>query len=827
MPKLSYIVVGVLFASTTTVGGAEVDFRRDIRPILSANCFLCHGPDESSRQADLRLDDEADAKRDRDGKAAVVPGKPERSALIERIESTDPDVMMPPPQMHKTIAPREAALLKAWIRAGAPWGRHWSYERVERPAVPVAGESQPIDAFLAVRLEREGLAFATEADAATLVRRTALDLTGLPPTLDELERFTRQAAGDRLSAASYEAMVDYYLAKPAFGEHWARMWLDLARYADSAGYPSDPGREIWAYRDWVVHALNANMPFDRFTIEQLAGDLLPAPTDDQLTATAFHRNTMTNNEGGTNDEEFRTAAVVDRVNTTFAVWMGTTMACAQCHTHKYDPLSQTEYFQAYAFFNQSADADKKDESPIHELVAPEVKRRRAAWSKESAALTAMFASPTAEWLAGFDEWLAGKPTVKDAKVKDLLKLEAKRTPEQTKTLQQFYAREVSPAAVSERERLAELTKKLADTKPPSVPVMLDLETSKRRKTYVQLRGNWEALGDEVHEGTPAAFPPLPADGPRDRLMLARWLVHRDNPLTARVMVNRLWESIFGVGIVRSSEEFGSQGDAPVHPELLDWLAAEFMESGWDLKHVLKQMLSSRAYRQTSAVALDVVERDPDNRFLARGPRFRPTGEQLRDQALAVSGLLSGKMFGPAVRPLRPNLGLNTAFGGANDWTTSAGEDRHRRSLYTEVRRNSPYPGFATFDAPNREVCTLRRGRTNTPLQALASLNDPVFVEAAQALARRLTTEGGSDPEAMIRFSYRLCLCREPDGKDAAVLKSLYDDALSLYRSDAALATKMATEPLGPAAAWADVAELAAWTVVSNVLLNLDEFLMRR
>jgi hypothetical protein len=805
--------------------GDDISFSRDIRPILSENCFACHGPDEKSRESGLRLDLEASAKQDREGTTAVVPGKPEASAIIRRIESTDPDEVMPPPRLHKTITPQQLTLLKQWIKQGARWGGHWSYEPVRRPAVPNSGETGAIDAFLAERLTREKLAFAPAADQQTLIRRVALDVTGLPPTLEDLAS---------LAKARPEQIVAHYLAQPAFGEHWARPWLDLARYADSAGYPSDPGREIWSYRDWVIRALNSNMPFDQFTVEQLAGDLLPSPTDDQLVATAFHRNTMTNNEGGTSDEEFRTAAVIDRVNTTFAVWMGTTMACAQCHTHKYDPITNKEYFELYAFLNQTADADKRDESPLHELLKPETKQKRAAWKTELAALDAAFAKPKPEWLAGFEEWLKKSPSLADAKLKAAVALEPeKRSKEQVTQLQQHYVKNVSPASKVERDRRAALEKLLADTKPVTVPVMAELEPTKHRKTFVQLRSNWQALGEEVTPGVPAAFPPLAKGAPRNRLTLARWLVSRDNPLTARVAVNRMWEAVFGVGIVRSSEEFGSQGDMPTHPELLDWLAAEFMESGWDVKHMLALMLNSRAYRQTSAASPELIERDPDNRLLARGPRFRPAGELLRDQALAVAGLLSPKMYGAAVRPQRPSLGLNTAFGGANDWQTSPGEDRHRRSIYTEVRRNSPYPSFSTFDAPNREVCTIRRGRSNTPLQAFVTLNDPVFVEAAQALARRIVREAGAAPAVGLPYAFRLCLAREPSAKELAVLEGVYDEAMKHYRNDNNAAGQLSgtTQPKpaanDSAAADEDPAVVAAWTTVANVLLNLDEFLMRR
>ncbi|OYW76456.1 MAG: hypothetical protein B7Z37_09010, partial [Verrucomicrobia bacterium 12-59-8] len=402
----------------------------------------------------------------------------------------------------------------------------------------------------------------------------------------------------------------------------------------------------------------------------------------------------------------------------------------------------------------------------------------------------------------------------------------KRTPAQQQTVVGYFVRNVAKQSTVERTRLAAANKELAALKPVSVPIMRDLDPKHRRVTKVQLRGNWQALGDEVSEATPAVFNPLPKDAPRNRLTMARWLVSRDNPLTARVAVNRLWESIFGTGIVRSSEEFGSQGDLPFHPELLDWLAAELMDSGWDIKHMLKLMLTSAAYQQSTKTTPELNERDPDNRLLARGPRFRPTGELLRDQALAVSGLLSAKMYGAPVRPMTPNLGLTTAFGRSNDWTVSTGEDGHRRSLYTEVRRNSPYASFATFDAGNREVCMIRRSRTNTPLQAFVTLNDPVFIETNQAMARRLVAEAKATPERLALL-FKLCLSRAPNAHETSSLTQLYTETLTTYRADLADATKMATDPLGPAPKDADIAELAAWTTIANVVMNLDEFLMRR
>ena len=821
MPAKATFLLGALLACLSVrarTADGRIEFSKEIRPILSENCISCHGPDEKARKGKLRLDDEQDAKRDRKGDFVILPGKPEQSALIQRIESKDPEEVMPPPKQHKTIAPAQVALLKEWIKQGAPWGRHWSYEPVARPSVPSNGEANPIDAFLSQRQKKEGLAWSPEAPKQVLVRRLALDITGLPPTPEELRK---------LSAATHDEAVAYFLAKPAYGEHWARQWLDLARYADSAGYPSDPGRVIWAYRDWVIKALNSNQPFDRFVIDQMAGDLLPNPTEDQIVATAFHRNTMTQNEGGTSDEEFRNAAVIDRVNTTYAVFMGTTMACAQCHTHKYDPITIQEYFRSYAFLNQSADSDKKDEVPLYEIYPPGMKARREQWMKESAEAEAAFKKPAPAWLAGYDEWLAKKPALAEKNLKAALDApKDKRTKAQDNLLRQHYVRNVSPGAKDERARADALKKQIADSTPVTVPIMQDLTGDKRRKTFVQLRGNWQALGEEVDEGVPVHLAPWDPSLPKNRLGFARWIVSPANPLTARVTMNRLWETIFGVGIVRSSEEFGSQGDLPVHPELLDWLAAEFVASGWDMKKMQALVFGSRAYRQTSASDPRLNELDPDNRFVARGPRFRPSGELLRDQALAVAGLLSAKMFGPPVRPMRPNLGINIAFGGSGDWKTSSGEDRYRRSVYTETRRSTPYPSFATFDAPNRETCVIRRGRSNTPLQAFVTLNDPVFVEASQAFARRLLKEAGDD-DSRLRLAYSLCLSRPPDEHELATLKTLLAKSQAQYRADAALAAKMATEPLGPAEKGADLPTLAAWTAVGSVIMNLDEFLMRR
>lgn len=756
-----------------------LDFNRDIRPILSNACFKCHGPDAAERKGGgphgLRLDVAEGATADLGGYAAIVPGQPEASEVWKRITTTDPDVAMPPRGSGKTLTPSEISRLTEWIRQGAPYARHWSYEPPLRPPVPPVRDTtwprNDIDRFLLARMEREGLSPQSEADRYTLIRRLSLDLTGLPPSWEDVQQFVHDERPD-----AYNQLVERLLRHPGYGEHWARLWLDLARYADSAGYADDPPRTIWAYRDYVIRAFNQNLRFDQFTLEQIAGDLLPNPTEDQLIATAFHRNTLTNNEGGTNDEEFRNVAVVDRVNTTFAVWMGTTINCAQCHNHKYDPISQEEFFQVFAIFNQSEDADRRDESPLHEIWRPEDRARRDALQARIELLSSMPPEP--------------------------------------------------PSAAAAVE-LAGLRRELAQLKPvTTVPIMRELPPGQQRKTHLQRRGNFLDLDKLVTPGVPAAFHPLPADLPPNRLALAHWLVDRRNPLTARVMVNRLWEQIFGIGIVASSEEFGSQGDLPVHPELLDWLAVEFMESGWDIQHMLRLLVTSAAYRQSSQVTPELAQKDPENRFLARGPRFRMSAEMIRDQALAISGLLSPKMFGPPVRPLQPKLGVNAAFGSGIDWQPSEGEDRYRRAIYTTWRRSNPYPSMATFDAPNREVCTVRRARTNTPLQALVTLNDPVYVEAAQALARRMAQVQGN-PAEKVTAGWQWTLSRPPTPSERDRLVDLYAVSRTRLAAQPDQARKLATQPLGPLPPQADAVDLAAWTVVANVLLNLDELLMRR
>ena len=733
---------------------------------------------------------------------------------------------MPPAKSGKRLTEQEVDTLRSWIEQGAPFAQHWAYAKPIRPSVPQFGEPvalaagwpiTPVDQFLLARLEKEGLKPVPPADRYALIRRLSIDLTGLPPTLSQVDAFVNDTRPD-----AYEKLVDRLLNVPAYGERWAAVWLDLARYADSQGFANDPDRTIWRYRDWVIRALNDNMPFDRFTIEQLAGDLLPNPTLDQLVATGFHRNTLTNTEGGTSPEEFRSAAVVDRVNTTMQVWLGTTFACAQCHNHKYDPFSQKEYYQLYAVFNNTEDANSGNDAPTvqvpaigQEHLVPEITAKRETAQSKLDAETKKLDAALSEWEKTVEQKklpkdvadiLAAPPDKRDKKQKDRLAAYHRSLSAEWKTLDQ----EVK-TLTARLQTLSTLTPILREGKP--------------RTTTIHIRGNYLDKGETVTAGLPAAL--SPSRETINRLGMARWLVDENNPLTARVAVNRLWEEIFGIGIVETSEDFGIQGDVPFHPELLDWLATEYVRLGWDTKKLLKLLVMSAAYRQGSQVSEELAKRDPFNRLLARGPRLRLSAEAVRDQALFVGGLLSPKMYGPPVQPPRPSFGLSAAFGGSMDWQTSAGEDSHRRAVYTKVRRNAPYPSMTTFDAPERTYCNIRRVRTNTPLQALVTLNDPVYVEASQALARRVVAEGGTTTPARVLFAFRVVLSRPPTEAETQRLSELFEKARTKYAADPAKATALATKPLGPVPQGANVAELAAWTLVANVLLNLDETLAKR
>jgi hypothetical protein len=847
MPRLAGILtaLGLTASELPRVLSAEppgskaprpVDFNREVRPILSKNCFPCHGSDEAKRAKGLRLDLRDSATKPlKSGETAIVPGDPDSSALVARITEEDDTIRMPPRKAGSRLSPAEVDVLTRWVQAGAGYSEHWALLPPRAGSLPqVKDRKWPrngIDFWILARLEAEGLHPAAEADPYTLLRRVSLDLRGLPPSPKELDQFLGDKAPD-----AYERAVDRFLDDPAYGERWARMWLDLARYADSAGYGSDPLRTIWRYRDWVIAAFNRNLPYDRFTIEQIAGDLLPNATLDQKMATAFHRNTMTNTEGGTDDEEFRVAAIKDRVDTTMQVWMGLTMGCAKCHSHKYDPLTNDEYYKFYAIFNQTADSDQPDESPVIPAPTPEVEARARTLDGRIGALkqkleeklkTPALIEAQKNWEAARTADPAHAAARKDVPKEVLAILETpagKRPKEQAKALRDHFA-SVAPELKPLRDEIAALAKQRPEI--PTLPVMVELPKEKRRITKVLRKGNFLDPGAPVEPAVPSALHPLPPGSkPAGRLELARWLVDRHNPLTARVAVNRDWAQLFGNGIVATEEDFGTQGDLPSHPELLDWLAVRYMDLNWDTKALLKLIVTSATYRQSSRATPELLARDPRNRLLARAPRVRLEAEMVRDQALELAGLLSRKVGGPSVFPPQPEGLWQAAFNGQRIWATSAGTDKYRRALYTFWRRTIPYPSMATFDAPSREICAIKRVRTNTPLQAFVTLNDPVYVEAAQGLARRIVREGGSTAEDRVRYALRLCLCRPPHPDQVARLAELYQGEKSRFSQDLAAATALATEPLGALPAGMEPAELAAWTTVANVLLNLDSVLTR-
>ncbi len=991
--------------------GQEINFQRDIRPLLAKNCFACHGPDENAREADLRLDLRESAISAEDHPAAIIPGRPETSELWRRIQTQDSDLKMPPPETGHALSSEQIALIKLWIESGAEYAEHWSRVTPTFKSLPAVSNPRwpatPIDHFIMAQWDQRGLQGSKPADRATLIRRLSLDLIGLPPTTEEVEAFIQDSLPD-----AYENLVDRLLESERFGEHWARMWLDQARYSDTKGYEKDQPRDIWRYRDWVIDAFNQDLPFDQFTIQQIAGDLLPEPTNDQILATAFHRNTMTNDEGGTDNEEFRVLAVKDRVDTTLQVWMGLTMGCAKCHSHKYDPIRQEEYYQFYAMFNQTADADRPNDEPRASTPTPtqasglqeldesierievnyraeseELKTARQLWIEEQAKKSlwktlaaheaktesettlvpqsdrsilaqgpaaetetyeVLFESlPTGEYnalrlealtdpgmerggpgrngsdpnfvvseikleLIGSDEtspiklkietaqadfsqnnwpvekafdgdlktgWAIspqqGKPHVAvfrfdgpvqitpDQRLKvqlvqnygnrlvlgrfrlalgagsieelaptlqdlsDLARIPGEdRTADQNEKLAEAFRREW-PATATIYAQLQELRKERDQlvSSIPRTPVMKELGPSQHRETRMHIRGNFLQPGEVVQPGVPQAFNPFPEGQPMNRLGVAQWLVAADNPLTARVAVNRIWARIFGRGLVETEEDFGVQGTLPSHPELLDWLAIAYRtDMEWSTKALCKTIVMSKTYQQSSDTSEQHQQTDPDNRWLTRSPRFRLPAETIRDQALQVAGLLSPKVGGPSVMPPQPEGIWQTTYSTLK-WTTSTGPDRYRRALYTYWRRTSPYPSMLTFDAGSREVCVIRRVRTNTPLQALVTLNDPVYLEAAAGLGQQMMKGNDGNRERLVA-GFRQVLCRLPNGRELNRLDDLLQVSIEEFRNNPEEARSLLKSGQIEVSEVKDLATAAAFVLVGNVLLNLDETLMR-
>jgi len=1021
------IVVAAMMSILSHAAGAAdparpVNFVRDVRPILARNCFACHGPDEKHREAELRLDTRDGALAAHEGRFAIVPTEPAKSELVRRIVATN-DEQMPPRDSGKTLTVDQIDILKRWVAEGASWGSHWSFEKPSLPKQPdvknVDWPAGDLDRFVLARLEQVGLNPSPEADKHTLARRVALDLTGLPPDSTIVKSFVIDP-----SPQAYERLVDELLKSPAFGERWARMWLDLARYADTKGYEKDLARTMWRYRDWVIGAFNNDLPYDQFTRDQLAGDLLNNATLEQQLATAFHRNTMINDEGGTDNEEFRVAAVKDRIDTTMQVWMGLTFGCAKCHSHKYDPVSNREYYQFYAYFNQTEDADDYDERPklatptreqadtlaqlkveiarleqLRDMATPELKSFANDWAatiatrrgwviltpkemsaasgstltrlddgsilaeakspaKESYRLTfpvnidrftglklealpdkqhpkggvgrssndgnfVLSGITVASKVAGSDTlnaiplvaaktdfaqndypvehaiknpdlprrgWAVSpkqleahsavftpaQPITMEKGTELIVTLDhqfefsypgfsigrlrisitsdypasletnvpesiaviarlsvADRSPDQEAQLLRHVA-SFAPLTQPIRDQLAKLNQDLA-VPVPQTPVLRELPEGKRRTTKMHVRGNFLQLGDTIEPAVPASFHSFPSNAPHNRLGVAEWLTDPANPLTARVAVNRVWSQFFGLGLVETQEDFGSQGQPPTHPELLDWLAIQFMGTApadsspplrpWSFKRLCKLIVMSATYRQSSRATTELLERDRFNKLLARGPRFRLEAEMIRDSSLAVSGLLSHKMYGPSVMPPQPE-GIWQSTYNTTKWETSKGEDRYRRGLYTFIKRTTPYPAMTTFDAPSRELCTVRRINTNTPLQALVTLNDPAFIETAQALARRMVKEGRPNIEERLATGLELALIRSARPEEIAALSRLYESRRAYYSQHTDEAMKFATDPLGPVPPGMDAIELAALTAVGNVILNLDEFVTK-
>lgn len=832
-----------LLASTAPLTARDaVSFAKDIEPLLAQNCTVCHGP--ALQQGELRLDSKKDALKGGKSGSVIKPGDSARSVLMKRLVGLDGLQQMP---LGRPLPREQIELFRAWIDQGAQWesdaeittrpqSNHWSFRPNRRPAVPEAPGKQrqrnPIDAFVLARLESEGIEPSPEAPAHTLLRRASLDLTGLP-----VEPGADEAAGD------YELLVERLLQSKHFGEHKAALWLDQVRYADSDGYEKDLVRpHAWRYRHWVIDALNADMPFDRFTIEQLAGDLLPDAAIEQRVATGFYRNTLKNREGGVEIEQFRFEEAVDRTNTIATVWLGLTVECARCHDHKFDPIPQNDYYRLLAFTN---DLDEVNiDAPLAGEIGPYL-RAKPAFNAKIAAIYEKYKVREVQrpWEAKM-LWAADNPGVEHQwdTSWDIIGLyldngqRILRTPMEQRNEREDYAvtqwflgnysrvtDKEQYAATGFREAAAEL-RAVVDSFPDMSQARVIEVSREPRRTHVHERGEWNELGEPVTPGVLAVLPPIAhPDRKLTRLDLARWIVSAENPLTARVTVNRIWQEYFGVGLAPTVDNFGFRGEEPSHPDLLDWLASELIDSGWSLKHIHRLIVTSATYRQSSNARGDLIEKDPGNRFLARQIRLRLPAESLRDTALSVSGLLDRRVGGRSVRPPQPSGVAELAYAGSVKWNESSGGDRYRRGLYIHYQRTTPYPFLANFDLGERNIASCTRRRSNTPLQALNLLNDPVFFEIAQGLAFRILTEAADGAfEERLDYAYRLCLSRPPRVSEQEAMLSYFVKQRELLEGDRETAQAWFPVALNDI----DSDEAAAWVGISRILLNLDEFITR-
>jgi hypothetical protein len=833
MTWIATALVTAALAHAATAADAQpkpsrpVSYSRDVRPILSENCFYCHGQDANHRKAKLRLDTE-DGQR---AKKAVVPGDAAKSELIRRILTNDPDDQMPPPDSHRVLNDAQKALIKRWVAEGGKFEKHWAFVAPTRPDVPtVAGDAQPanpIDAFVGAKLAERGLAPSPEAPRATLIRRVYLDLIGLPPTPEEVEAFEKDS-----SPGAYEKVVDRLLANPHYGERMALPWLDAARYADSNGFQQDGDTYQWIWRDWVVKALNDNMPFDRFTVEQLAGDLLPNPTQSQLIATAFNRNHLLNGEGGAIAEEQRNVILFDRVDVTATNWLGLTVACAQCHDHKFDPITQRDYYSLMAAFNNVPETGVpgggpsriRVADPVVEIVTPEQKARLAELQKAATEAQKKLRALQDAWQA----MVAANDEFPDKVVLAHARDTSANKFAREKALKAYFEEKVAPKEAPQllKETRA-AAKALDDYRAENFPRVMVMSDARPRTTYVLDRGNYlSPTKEKVTFATPAFLPPMPDDFPKNRLGLAKWLVSPEHPLTARVAVNRMWQTLMGVGLVKTTEDFGVQGDVPVYQDLLDWLAVEFRDGGWDQKHVNRLIVTSRAYRQSSRVTPELLAADPENKLYARSPRFRLPAMVLRDAALAEAGLLDDRVGGKPVYPYQPgDIWEALAITKERDFTypQSKGADLYRRSVYTFWRRTVSPANM--FDGSNRQACRVRTAITNTPLHALTTLNDVTWVEAARVLAERTMREASAD-DARLRSAFGRVLARPPVDREVATLRRMLQKQRAHYAGRVDDAKKLLAEGAAPRDASLDPAEHAAWTSVALALFNLDEALTR-
>jgi len=826
--RLSLSVLGLLVAVPLSLEGADkpIDFNRDVRPILSDKCFHCHGPDAHSREAELRLDVEADAKRDRDGSFVINPGKPDASVLIERITSTGED-RMPPPELDKQLTPQEVETLTRWIREGAVFKQAWAYEKPVRHEAPVLQDEKNaswarhwIDSFVLKRLEEEGLFPAPDADRVTLIRRLSFDLTGLPPSVAEVEAFVNDASAD-----AYEKVVDRLLASDECGERLAAYWLDLVRFADTVGYHGDQDHNASLYRDYVIDALISNMPFDQFSREQLAGDYLENQTDDQKIATAYNRLLQTTHEGGLQAKEYLAIYGADRVRNVSNVWFGATVGCAQCHDHKFDPYTAKDFYSLQAFFSDIDEERhfKEGTNTLPAKRAPEI----PLLSRREREVLKKLESQQAKVI---EQLAALGPSSKELAEKAASEtLGGSAVPGETSATAE--SPEVGAKRAGLEKQLARLEKSIKKIQDSTRSVMVTLH-KEPRVTRLLPRGNWmDDSGPETPPAIPEFMGALETGGRRPtRLDLVNWLFdaeHGNGLLTARVFVNRFWYLAFGEGLSRSLEDFGGQGEPPSHPELLDRLSFEFVESGWDVRHMLKLIVLSRTYQQSSRASRELVERDPENRLLARQSRFRIPAEAVRDTALDLSGLLVQKVGGPSVKPYQPagyyrHLNFPTREYKSDTETAK----QWRRGVYVHWQRQFLHPMLKAFDAPTREECTVKRPRSNTPLASLVLLNDPSFVEAARAFAVRIIKQGGSTVDERIAFAFRTATSREPDQVEKKLLADLFADSLRDAKADPEQAEKLLTVGLAKQPKNMDEIEEVAWTTVARAILNLGETYQR-